>query len=203
MTSGVTGTLPVANGGTGATTLTGMLKGNGTSAISAVTGTQWGATYWSDSNTIGTTAAGTSGQFLKSNGAAAPTWSGVINNSQSSTALTATTGLTWITLQTATITTTGSPVQIFGCTQFRETSTTTRQLFRLRITKDGTADANTIAEGIAPTFGTSTYYADGNCNLNWQETPTAGAHTYYLQYYFSATGTWTWITRSLIVNELK
>ena len=33
----VTGTLPVANGGTGATTLTGVLKGNGTSAFSAAT----------------------------------------------------------------------------------------------------------------------------------------------------------------------
>lgn len=33
----VTGTLPVANGGTGATTLTGILKGSGTSALSAAT----------------------------------------------------------------------------------------------------------------------------------------------------------------------
>jgi hypothetical protein len=33
----VTGTLPVGNGGTGATTLTGVLKGNGTSAFSAAT----------------------------------------------------------------------------------------------------------------------------------------------------------------------
>lgn len=33
--SEVSGTLPVANGGTGATTLTGILKGNGTSAITA------------------------------------------------------------------------------------------------------------------------------------------------------------------------
>jgi hypothetical protein len=33
----VTGTLPVANGGSGATTLTGVLKGNGTSAFTAAT----------------------------------------------------------------------------------------------------------------------------------------------------------------------
>lgn len=33
----VTGTLPVANGGTGATTLTGIIKGNGTSAFTAAT----------------------------------------------------------------------------------------------------------------------------------------------------------------------
>ena len=36
VTPGVTGTLPVANGGTGATTLTGLVHGNGTSAFSAV-----------------------------------------------------------------------------------------------------------------------------------------------------------------------
>ena len=41
LTTGVTGTLPVANGGTGATTLTsaGILRGNGTSAISVASGT--------------------------------------------------------------------------------------------------------------------------------------------------------------------
>jgi hypothetical protein len=35
LTSNVTGALPVANGGTGATTLTGYVKGNGTSAMTA------------------------------------------------------------------------------------------------------------------------------------------------------------------------
>jgi len=35
LTSKVTGTLPVANGGTGAATLTGLVKGNGTSAFTA------------------------------------------------------------------------------------------------------------------------------------------------------------------------
>jgi hypothetical protein len=37
LTTGVTGTLPVGNGGTGATTLTGIIKGSGTSAFTAVT----------------------------------------------------------------------------------------------------------------------------------------------------------------------
>jgi hypothetical protein len=37
LASQVTGTLPVGNGGTGATTLTGVLKGNGTSAFTAAT----------------------------------------------------------------------------------------------------------------------------------------------------------------------
>jgi len=44
LTTGVTGTLPVGNGGTGATTLTGIVKGNGTSAFSAATsGTDYSA----------------------------------------------------------------------------------------------------------------------------------------------------------------
>ena len=37
LTADVSGTLPVANGGSGATTLTGVLKGNGTSAFTAAT----------------------------------------------------------------------------------------------------------------------------------------------------------------------
>jgi len=37
LSTGVTGTLPVANGGSGAATLTGVLKGNGTSAFTAAT----------------------------------------------------------------------------------------------------------------------------------------------------------------------
>ncbi len=67
LASHVTGTLPVANGGTGATTLTGLLQGNGTSAITAitnsstvgqvlrVTGTNtyaWGALDLSDTDAI-------------------------------------------------------------------------------------------------------------------------------------------------------
>ena len=37
LSSGVTGTLPVSNGGTGATTLTGVIKGTGTTAMVAAT----------------------------------------------------------------------------------------------------------------------------------------------------------------------
>jgi hypothetical protein len=44
LTTGVTGTLPVGNGGSGVTTITGIIKGNGTSAFSAATaGTDYGA----------------------------------------------------------------------------------------------------------------------------------------------------------------
>jgi hypothetical protein len=57
LTTGVTGTLAVANGGTGATTFTanGVLYGNGTSAV-------------------GVTAAGTTGQVLTATTSGAPTW---------------------------------------------------------------------------------------------------------------------------------
>ena len=37
LSTGTTGTLPVGNGGTGASTLTGILQGNGTSAVTAIT----------------------------------------------------------------------------------------------------------------------------------------------------------------------
>lgn len=96
LSTGVTGTLPVSNGGTGATTLTGILKGNGTSAFSAsnvnlgseVTGTlpvanggtnatttpTSGAVAYGTGTAYAFTAAGTSGQVLQSNGASAPTW---------------------------------------------------------------------------------------------------------------------------------
>ena len=47
-----TSTLSVSYGGTGSTSLTGMLKGSGTGIIS-VTGTTGYAAYWADANTIG------------------------------------------------------------------------------------------------------------------------------------------------------
>jgi hypothetical protein len=56
LASGVTGTLPVANGGTGATTLTGVLKGNGTSAFTAATA---GTDYVAPGGALGTPSSGT------------------------------------------------------------------------------------------------------------------------------------------------
>lgn len=47
LTTGVTGTLPVANGGTGVATLTGLAYGNGTSAFTAATAAQVVATIGS------------------------------------------------------------------------------------------------------------------------------------------------------------
>jgi len=56
LTSAVTGTLPVGNGGTGATTLTGVLKGNGTSAFTAATA---GTDYVAPGGALGTPSSGT------------------------------------------------------------------------------------------------------------------------------------------------
>jgi hypothetical protein len=63
LSTGVTGTLPVANGGTGATTLTGLVKGSGTSALTAaVAGTDYQAPI--TLTTTGTGAATLSGTTL-------------------------------------------------------------------------------------------------------------------------------------------
>jgi hypothetical protein len=51
LTAGVAGTLPVANGGTGATTLTGYVFGNGTSAMTASTTIPNSATTATNANT--------------------------------------------------------------------------------------------------------------------------------------------------------
>jgi hypothetical protein len=60
LTTGVTGTLPIANGGTNST----------------ATPTAGGASYGTGTS-FAFTAAGTAGQVLTSNGASAPTWSGI------------------------------------------------------------------------------------------------------------------------------
>jgi hypothetical protein len=70
LTTGVTGTLPIANGGTNAT----------------ATPTS-GAVPYGTGTAYAFTAAGTSGQFLKSNGSSAPTW--------------ATAGISWQSVQTS------------------------------------------------------------------------------------------------------
>lgn len=56
ITPGVTGTLPVNSGGTGATTLTGVLKGNGTSAFTAATA---GTDYVAPGGALGTPSSAT------------------------------------------------------------------------------------------------------------------------------------------------
>lgn len=80
---------PVAEGGTGAITLTGVLTGNGTSAITANTVTQYGVLVGGASNAVDSTAVGTATHVLTSNGAGlAPTFqapSGGVSGPGSST----------------------------------------------------------------------------------------------------------------------
>lgn len=64
LVSSSAGPLAVANGGTG----------------SSAALTQWGVIYASTTTAEASTAAGTSGQFLKSNGTSAPTWASVTVN---------------------------------------------------------------------------------------------------------------------------
>jgi len=59
LTTGVTGTLPVANGGTGVATLTGLAYGNGTSAFTAATAAQVVATISTTAVTNATNAVNT------------------------------------------------------------------------------------------------------------------------------------------------
>lgn len=97
ITPGVTGTLPVANGGTGAATLTGLVKGTGTTAmVAAVAGTDYvapgGALGTPTSGTLtnctglpvaGVSAAGTpsNANFLRGDGQwATPAGSGDVNS---------------------------------------------------------------------------------------------------------------------------
>lgn len=65
------GTLPVAGGGTGATTLTGVLTGNGTSPITASTITQYGSLVAGASNAVASVGPGAAGTVLASNGLSA------------------------------------------------------------------------------------------------------------------------------------
>jgi hypothetical protein len=83
LTTGVTGTLPVGNGGTGQTSLSSVTVGNATNATTATSATtatnlaSGGAgqvPYNTGSGATSFLSAGTSGQFLKSNGTSAPSW---------------------------------------------------------------------------------------------------------------------------------
>jgi len=86
LSTGVTGTLPIANGGTGttsttfvnlATNVTGTLPNTngGTGQSSAFT--QYGVTYAATTSALATTAAGTAGYVLTANSGAAPTFQAI------------------------------------------------------------------------------------------------------------------------------
>ena len=68
LTTGVTGTLPVANGGSGVATLTGVAYGNGTSAFTAATGSQIATAIGSSAVTNATNATNATTSTTQSNG---------------------------------------------------------------------------------------------------------------------------------------
>jgi hypothetical protein len=78
LATGVSGTLPVANGGTGAATLTGLVKGNGTGAMTAAVA---GTDYVAPSGSITGNAANVTGTVAIANGGTgATTATGALTN---------------------------------------------------------------------------------------------------------------------------
>jgi hypothetical protein len=57
--------------------LSGIIQGNGTSAPTGISGTQYGLPYFATTTTVASTAAGTSTQVLHGNSGGAPTWGAV------------------------------------------------------------------------------------------------------------------------------
>jgi hypothetical protein len=122
LASQVTGTLPVANGGTGATTLTGVLKGNGTSAFTAATA---GTDFVAPGGALGTPSSGTltnttglplttgvTGTLPVGNGGTgATTLTGIVKGSGTSAFTAATAGTDYVAPGTAT---TFTATQIFS-----------------------------------------------------------------------------------------
>jgi hypothetical protein len=75
LTFNITAPVSVANGGTGATTLTGVLTGNGTSAVTANTVTQHGVLIGGASNAVGSTSVGATGTVLIGTSGSDPSFS--------------------------------------------------------------------------------------------------------------------------------
>ncbi len=77
------GTVGVAGGGTGVTSITGIVTGNGISGFTGSTVTQYGTLVAGASNLVSATSTGTSGQVLTSNGSgSAPTYQNASGVSQ-------------------------------------------------------------------------------------------------------------------------
>ena len=141
LTTGVTGTLSVANGGTSATTFTanGVLYGDGT-------------------NPLGATAAGTTGQVLVGNTGAAPSW-GTVSSSLVSSFQTSLNGLTPSTATTGAVTLAGTLGPTSGGTGL--TSYTTGDIIYASATNTLSALADVATGnalisggiGVAPSWG--------------------------------------------------
>ena len=188
LASGVTGILPVANGGTGAATLTGLVKGNGTSALTAaVAGTDYQAPI--TLTTTGTGAATLSGTTLNipavSSTVTAGSLTGTVaianGGTDATTAAAALTNLGAAPIASPTFTgtvTTG----IINTGALSATSINTGSITATTITApiyastpQTLADAATIAWNPALGLNASVILG-GNRTLSFSSTPAAGAY---------------------------
>ena len=154
------GTLPIAAGGTAATTFTsnGVIYGNGTSAL-------------------GVTAAGTTGQVLIGNTGAAPSW-GTVSSSLVSSFSAGTTGFTPSSATTGAVTLAGTLAIANGGTNSTATPTAGGAGYGTgtahAYTAAGTSGQALISGGAgAPAFGTLAI-GTANTNISGALTPTNG-----------------------------
>jgi hypothetical protein len=158
LASGVTGTLPVANGGTGATTLTGIVKGNGTSALTAaVAGTDYQAPL--TLTTTGTGAATLTGTTLN-----IPAVSSTVNANTLTGTVAIANGGTGLSSTPA-----NGQIDIGNGTGFTRATLTAGTA----ITITNTAGAITIAAAVRPTTDQATATA-GQTSFTLSQTPLNG-----------------------------
>lgn len=213
--SKLSGVLTVAKGGTGATTLTGYVKGSGTSALTAsatiptsdLTGTlpvANGGTNGTATPTAGTVAYGTgaayaftsvgsAGQVLQSNGAGAPTWANASVGSVTSVSGTGT--VNGISL-TGTVTSSGN-LTLGG--SLSGVSLTSQVTGTLPVANGGTNGTGTPTAG-AVAYGTGTAYAFTSAGSAGQvlQSNGAGAPTWAN----AATGTVTSVSGTGTINGI-
>jgi hypothetical protein len=147
LTTQVSGTLPIANGGT-----------NGTSTPTA------GAVPYGTGTAYAFTAAGTSGQVLTSAGAGVPTWTTPTTGTVTSVSGTGT--VNGITL-TGTVTSSGSLT--LGGT-LSNVNLTTQVTGTLPVANGGTGTATAFTTGSVVFAGASGVYTQDNANLFWDDT---------------------------------
>jgi len=184
--TGVTGTLPVANGGTGQSTAL----------------TQYGVVYGSSTTAMGNTAAGTTGQVLIATTSAAPSWgqvsltagvTGVLPGANGGTGLTSSgssgnflisNGTAWTSAAAANQSTTAPTQQIFTSGSGTYTLPSGVKWVRIRMVGGGGGGHGSYASGGAPpasagtggntTFGTSFLTANGGVGGSGYGTPGTG-----------------------------
>jgi hypothetical protein len=168
LTTGVTGTLPILNGGTGQTTASAAFN-----ALSPIT-TTGDLIIGNGTNSATRLGIGTNGQVLTSNGTTA-TWTTVASNVSSFSA--GTTGFTPSTATTGAVTLAGTLATTHGGTGLTSftsggavyaTSTSALTTGTLPVTAGGTGLA-TLTAGYIP-FGNGTSAFGGSANLFWDNT---------------------------------